>query len=148
SVNVRTSAGSAVFPEIGGRANAFAGPPTMIYFPRGCRAEVFCESPAFEAVFFTAPARETLETALVFPEESQRITVGRDNWQRTVVIRGGNKVRPDRLTGAETRTPPGNGGSSPPHNPDVNPPTEPAMGEIYLFNLTPPQGFGIQRIYT
>lgn len=148
SVNLRSPAGISIFPEIGARANVFAGRPTMLYLPRGSTVNLFCESLAFEAALFTAPARQDFEPSLILADEAQVRNVGSDNWQRTVITSVGENVQADRLIVGETINPPGNWSSSPPHKHDVDSETERAMEEIYLFKLNPAQGFGIQRVYT
>jgi len=61
----------------------------------------------------------------------------------------GSNVDADRLLVGETFNPPGNWSSYPPHKHDtLNPPLEAPAEEIYFFLVSPPQGWGIQRIYT
>src|SRR5579862_6438299 len=48
TIHIRSQSGNAVFPEIGGRQNVFAGKPTVAYFPRGARVSLFAETPLFE----------------------------------------------------------------------------------------------------
>jgi 5-deoxy-glucuronate isomerase len=148
SVNIRATAGSAVFPEVGGRQNVFAGKPHMIYLSRGARVSIFAESPEFEAILFSAPARKDCPPMLIFPEEAQTRLIGKDNWQRTVVTSVGDEVAADRLMVGETTNPPGNWSSAPPHKHDIEGPGEYPMEEVYLYKFNPAQGFGLQRVYT
>jgi 5-deoxy-glucuronate isomerase len=148
TVNISAPSGSATFPEVGGRQNVFAGRPTMVYMPRDARVSIFAESPTFEGVLITAPARVAHPPSLIYPEEAQVRAVGKDNWRRTVVTSVGDNVRADRLIVGETLNPPGNWSSAPPHKHDRNEGDEVYMEEVYLYKTNPPQGFGLQRVYT
>lgn len=149
TVHIQTEGvGSATFPEIGGRPNVFQGKPTLVYIPKGARVSLFAESPAFEAVLVSAPARNVYPPALIYPEETQTRLIGRDNWQRTVVTGVGDNVQADRLIVGETINPPGNWSSAPPHKHDRMGNGEVPMEEIYLYKLNPAQGFALQRVYT
>jgi 5-deoxy-glucuronate isomerase len=49
----------------------------------------------------------------------------------------------------ETFNDPGGWSSYPPHKHDVHdPPRQALLQEVYYFRLDPPQGFGIQRLYS
>jgi 5-deoxy-glucuronate isomerase len=62
---------------------------------------------------------------------------------------GENVPQAQRLVVGETFNPPGNWSSYPPHKHEVDAyPEEVRMEEIYYYRLNPPQGFGLQRIYT
>lgn len=148
TVNIDGEGGDATFPEIGGRPNVFSGRPTMVYIPKGARLSLYAESPNFEAVLVSAQARAVHPPALIHAEETQLRVVGRDNWQRTVVTGVGDNVRADRLIVGETINPPGNWSSAPPHKHDRHGEGEVPMEEVYLYKLDPPQGFGLQRVYT
>ena len=55
----------------------------------------------------------------------------------------------DRLLVVEVFTPSGNWSSYPPHKHDVhNMPREADLEEIYYYRIDPPDGFGLQRLYT
>lgn len=138
----------AEFPDIGGRDHVFAGRPTMVYIPRGARVQIAAESPSFEGLLASAPARAVYPPAVVFPHEVEVRTVGKDNWQRTVVTGVGDNVQADRLIVGETVNPPGNWSSAPPHKHDAEGDGELPMEEVYYYRLNPPQGFALQRVYT
>jgi len=148
TVHIDGEAGKATFPEIGGRSDVFSGRPTMVYIPKGAQVSLYAESSSFQAILASASARTVYPPALIHPEETQVRLVGKDNWQRTVVTGVGENVRADRLIVGETINPPGNWSSAPPHKHDRNGNGEVAMEEVYLYKLDPPQGFGLQRIYT
>lgn len=148
SVNIRADSGSATFPEIGSRKSVFDGKPTMVYIPRESSVSIFAESPAFEGVVVSAPARTKYAPVLVYPEETKTISVGKDNWKRTVVTAIGDNMKADRLIVGETTNPPGNWSSSPPHKHDKRGDGEVPMEEVYVYKLNPVQGFGLHRIYS
>lgn len=148
TVNISGDAGEAIFPVIGGRPNVFASRPTMVYIPKGTHVRLYAESPHFEAVLVSAHARTVYPPALIHAEETQSRIVGKDNWQRTVVTGVGDNVKADRLIVGETINPPGNWSSAPPHKHDRYGEGEVPMEEVYLYKLDPPQGFGLQRVYT
>ncbi len=148
TVNIRTGSRAAIFREIGERPNVFAGEPTMAYIPRGAYVIITVEGDALEAILMTAPAENEHPPVLVCPEEAQIRNIGKDNWQRTVVTSIGENVKADRLIVGETTNPPGNWSSAPPHKHDEYRDGEVPMEEVYFYKLDPPQGFGLQRVYT
>ena len=57
--------------------------------------------------------------------------------------------RPIGLLVVEVFTPSGNWSSYPPHKHDVHDmPREADLEEIYYYRIDPPDGFGLQRLYT
>ncbi|MDO8683225.1 MAG: 5-deoxy-glucuronate isomerase, partial [Armatimonadota bacterium] len=59
-----------------------------------------------------------------------------------------DNVDAEMLLIGETLNPPGNWSSAPPHKHDVSKGVERFMEEVYFFVFDPPQGFGMQRIYS
>ncbi len=149
AVTVRSAAGTQTFAA-GGRADAFAAGPSMVYIPAGYEYTVEC--PAGEAVLalFSAPApQDGCQPALVRAEQNLVNEVGRDNWKRRVMTAVGENVAAQRLIVGETLNPPGNWSSAPPHKHDAHrPPQEGVMEEVYYFQVKPPQGFGFMRVYS
>ncbi len=148
TVNIKAGSRSATFPEIGGRRNVFEGRPTMVYIPRDATVSIYAEDDLFDGVLMSAAAENAHPPALICPEETQTRTIGKDNWQRTVHTSVGDNVRADRLIVGETLNPPGNWSSAPPHKHDSSEGDEEVMEEVYFYMTNPPQGFGLQRIYT
>lgn len=148
TVNIHAEGGSVNYPEIGGRLSVFTGKPTMVYIPRNAAASIFAESALLEGALFSAPARASHPPAVVHPDENGVRVVGKDNWQRTVITSIGENVAADRLIVGETINPPGNWSSAPPHKHDSCVGDERPMEEVYFYKLNPPQGFGLQHIYT
>ena len=148
TVEIRAEPFDAEFTDIGGREHVFAGRPTMVYIPRGASVRVTAESSGFEGLVASAPARAVYPPAIVLPDEVEVRTVGKDNWQRTVVTGIGDNIQADRLMVGETVNPPGNWSSAPPHKHDAWSAGEVPMEEVYYYRLNPPQGFALQRVYT
>jgi 5-deoxy-glucuronate isomerase len=148
TVSIRTAAREEIFAGIGGRANVFAGRPTMVYIPKNADVSINAESTGFEAVLMSAPAENEHPAVLIGPKEAVSREIGKDNWRRTVVTSIGENVRADRLIVGETTNPPGNWSSAPPHKHDKRGDGEVPMEEVYVYKFNPLQGFGLQRVYT
>ena len=137
-----------IYTHAGKRADVFAGPPVMAYFPPHSQVEFRAELPA-EVGLFSAPSAVQAPAALLEGTTVTAKQVGRDNWLRTVYSALGENVPAGRLLAGETLTPPGNWSSFPPHKHDhPNPPQEAVLEEIYYFRLQPAQGFGFIWTYT
>ncbi len=83
----------------------------------------------------------------VRPEDQSPKQVGQNNWYREVtpIIDGDFPARV--LVLGETVNSPGNWSSSPPHKHDGEH-GESCLEESYYYRLDPPQGFGVQMLYT
>ncbi len=138
------------FDRLGGRPSAFDGPATAIYLPPGTSYRLSASEGPVEAAIFTAPVKDSeREPAVVGPKQAVEATVGKDNWTRKVITLVGDNVPAAKLLVGETINPPGNWSSSPPHKHDAfNPPNEVLLEEVYFFQVSPPQGFGIIRVYS
>lgn len=140
--------GETSFPSIGGRAHVFAGRATAVHIPPGLKFKVEAVS-AVEAAIARAPSDLAGEPRVIGPEKVRVNTRGRDTFERQVhdIIDGNFPSR--RLLVGETFNPPGKWSSYPPHKHDrMAPPEETKMEQVYFFKVDPPQGFGIQRIYS
>jgi len=150
TVTVETGDGEQqVFSNVGGRADAFSGPPAMIYWPPNSSYEIRAESEGLDTGLFSAPSAATTPPTLMGGAAVAAKHVGRDNWQRTVYSALGEDVAAERLLAGETLNPPGNWSSYPPHKHDRSkPPQEAVLEEIYFFRVKPAQGFGLMWTYT
>ena len=137
-----------LYQNIGGREDVFSGRPTMVYLPRDVEYKVKAKTPGVEIGVSKAPSKNQWPPRLVKPEEVMERTVGAWNWRRRVYTSIGEWVKADMLLVGETVNPPGNWSSSPPHKHDTKTDIEAPYEEVYFFKVKPPQGFGIQRIYT
>jgi 5-deoxy-glucuronate isomerase len=134
--------------DLGERANVFAGKATAAYFPPGAELTVEAAGPV-EIAVCRAPAECGPSPALIRPDEVNVRVVGSDNWQRDVNDVVVDQVGAHRLLVGETYNPSGNWSSYPPHKHDVDElPDESKLEEVYHFRIDPPQGFGVQRLYT
>ncbi len=141
--------GTEEYRALGARANVFGGKATAIYLPRESRGALVCLSASLEAGIFSAPARRLTQPRVLLPEDLVCAQPGAANWTRDVQTSIGNNVDADRLLVGETFNRPGCWSSYPPHKHDtLNPPVEYPAEEVYFFLVNPPQGFGIQRVYT
>jgi 5-deoxy-glucuronate isomerase len=144
----RISSEAGDWRDLGQRENVFAGKATAAYFPPGFAFSVQAAGPV-EIAVCRAPATCGPSPTLVRPDEVNVRVVGADNWQRDVHDVVVNQVGAHRLLVGETYNPSGNWSSYPPHKHDVDElPDESELEEVYHFRLDPPQGFGVQRLYT
>ncbi len=137
------------YPNLGGRTSVFAGKPAGAYLPPNSSVSLLADSTA-EVAVCTAPSDSTAPAQIIMPDQVQINQAGNWNWRRRIHnIIGANVPGAQRLLIGETFNPPGNWSSYPPHkHEEDNYPFEVNMEEIYHFRTNPPQGFGIQRIYT
>jgi len=147
SVQVRTASQEVSYDSIGDRRDVFSGKPTMVYLPPNVEYNIIAESPV-EIGVSMAPSNSKSSPILVKPEDAVENRVGTWNWRRTVYTSIGGNVKAQRLLVGETLNPPGNWSSYPPHKHDRKGPAEVPLEEVYFFKIKPPNGFGLQRIYT
>ena len=141
--------GEEVWEGLGGRASMLEGTPDMIYVPRGRRWRIDRIGDTVHAAVFRAEARRDTAPAVVRSGDVPVATFGMGAWQRRAVLAVVENVDADRLLVGETYNLPGCWSSYPPHKHDsAAPPREAWYEEIYHYAVRPPQGFGIQRVYT
>jgi 5-deoxy-glucuronate isomerase len=146
-VHIRSEHGE--WREVGGRATPFSGAPDAAYLPPGTRFAVEGADAGAEVGLCWAPGRggaaaRLLPAAGVRPEAR-----GHGAHARTVhaILMGDQPA--DALLVCEVYTPPGHWSSYPPHKHDRDAmPDESQLEETYYFRVDPPQGFGLQRVYT
>lgn len=134
---------------LGPRTEIFNSKPWGIYIPPDKSVKVKAIEDS-EIVFATVKSEPNdVDVAIISPNEIDRRVVGTHNWKRYVTQVIDRKVGARHIIMGETVNPPGNWSSYPPHKHDKhNPPYEWKMEEVYLYRLNPPNGFGLQRIYT
>ena len=137
------------YPDWGGRASVFAGKAASAYLPPNSSVNLLASNKA-EVAICTAPSQSTGPVQIMTPEQVQVNQAGNWNWRRQVhTVIGPNVPQAQRLLIGETFSPPGNWSSYPPHKHEEDDyPFEVNMEEIYHFRVNPPEGFGIQRMYT
>ena len=138
-----------------GRPSVFEGMPWSAYVPAGTVTRVVGRPlPGRRAVVAVAQAPPSGRTGVA----TEPILVGPDDVE--IEIRGaGNATRQvnnimmpdfpaDRLLICEVFTPNGNWSGWPPHKHDVDdPPREAVLEETYYYQISRPEGWGIQRVY-
>jgi 5-deoxy-glucuronate isomerase len=135
--------------EAGGRSSVFEAAGYAVYVAPGATFRLIGVSAARLAVA-SAPAGDGTPGAsrIIGPADQRIAEVGRDNWARTVRTILGPEDAAARLLLGETINPPGNWSSYPPHKHDRQaPPDEARLEEVYLFQVQPAGGFGVQVHY-
>jgi 5-deoxy-glucuronate isomerase len=141
--------GDKQFNSIGKRKNVFEGRAFGIYIPPEHIFEIVREESCEIAVCGTHSDRKDIKPYIIMPEENIVRKVGRENWQRDVIDIVGPFVESQHFLIGETINLPGNWSSYPPHKHEIDdPPVESLHEEVYFFKINPPQGFGLQRVYT
>ena len=148
SGKARFSADGTAETTIGERNTPFEARAWSVFIPPGnsYRLEAVTDC---EIAVASAPSSKKGDVAVLDPSTVKSKSVGRDNWRRDVYDCIADQVDAEKLVIGETINPPGNWSSYPPHRHDEdNPPHEVDMEEVYYFKVDPPDGFGMQRIYT
>ena len=148
SGTARVGAGGQDFGIIGGRRSVFEGPGWSLYAPARSSFEVVAEV-ACEIAVCRAPGTGTLPARVIPPDAVGQETRGSGTNTRHV-----RNILPDTGTAesllvVEVITPAGHWSSYPPHKHDRDAlPDESLLEETYYHRLDPPQGYGMQRVYT
>jgi 5-deoxy-glucuronate isomerase len=130
------------------RESVFAQRASAVYLPPGVPFLVHALGPS-QLALASAPALSGPPPTVISPEAVRIREVGKENWQREVHDIVAMDFPAERLLVGETYNPPGNWSSYPPHKHDVDrEDEETAMEEAYLFRIDPPQGFGLQCLYS
>lgn len=137
------------YPDFGGRTSVFSGKAAGAYLPPDSSLNLQASTEAQVAIC-SAPSESEGPAQVITADQVQINDVGHWNWRRQVHnIIGANVPQAQRLLIGETFNSPGNWSGYPPHKHEEDDyPFEVNMEEIYYFRVNPPQGFGIQRIYT
>lgn len=137
------------FPEVGGRKDVFSGKPHTVYLPRRTRYTITAHSALDIAVNESPATRDTARPCVITPEMTRTISIGRDNFTRAATIMIDETFDSEHFYIGEGMIPSGNWSGYPPHRHDFdNLPEEIDMEETYFYRFNPPQGFGIQKVYT
>ncbi len=138
------------FAEVGGRKDVFSGKPHTVYLPFHTEYTVTALTDTMDLAVNESPAtRKTAPPTVIRPEDTREITIGRDNFTRKATIMLDEKFDSEHFYIGEGLVPSGNWSGYPPHRHDIdNPPEEIDMEETYFYLFDPPQGFGIQKVYT
>lgn len=133
---------------VGERRDVFGGKAYALYLPAGTKFRVHAHT-GVEIALVGAPAQLGGEPFLITPDRIKRRSVGHFNWRRDIDDIIDASFPAHRLLVGETRNPPGNWSSYPPHKHERNdPPWEAQLEEIYHFRIAPTGGFAVQLLYT
>lgn len=144
--DVTSNAGS--WSDVGGRANVFEGKPHALYLPLDAKYTISAKTPLSFAIA-TSKATEKFAARHITPDDVMVEIRGDGNATRQI-----NKIiQPDfpadKLLVVEVFTPSGNWSSYPPHKHDEHDlPNEADLEEVYYYQLSAPEGYAIQKVYT
>ena len=141
--------GSERWEGTGRRADVFEGKATAVYLPPHHPFSVTARDGEVTAAICKASSETGGAPQLILPDDVKTRIAGAHNWRREIHDIAGANVAASRLLVGETYNDPGAWSSYPPHKHDVaGSADEVKLEEIYYFRVQPPQGFGIQRIYS
>jgi 5-deoxy-glucuronate isomerase len=148
--HVRLHAGGSALGRLGTRMSVFDWvPPAAVYLPPGTPWQAEAETAAALAVC-TAPARGRYPLQVIGPEGISPLARGRGTNTRHIhPIAMEERDVAGSLLVTEVLTPSGHWSSWPAHRHDEDDfPRMTYLEETYWHRLNPPQGFGIQRVFT
>jgi 5-deoxy-glucuronate isomerase len=148
----RAQAGGQTWPEVGGRATPFDGPPFSVYVTLGNDYALEALSDEVELAIGSGPVSSPSQARaprLISPGEVRVATRGTGNMERTIHDILMEDQPAETLLVTEVLTPGGHWSSYPPHKHDtLDPPRETYLEELYYHRLRRPEGWAIQRVYT
>jgi 5-deoxy-glucuronate isomerase len=130
------------------RPSVFDGLPSALYLPPGMRLGLSSPRGGARLALFAAPPADDRPLRRIDPQEVGVRNVGRDAWPRRVISVVDQRIA-SRLLVGETLNQAGCWSSYPPHKHDAEVPgREVPMEEVYHYFVRPPEGFGLQMVYT
>lgn len=147
-----SGAAGALAGTLGPRASVFDSPPSALFVPAGSHVGLIGLADGARLALFSAPPSADRSPRIVGPDQVTVREVGTDAWSRRVTSVADQSVTSRMLVG-ETQNPAGHWSSYPPHKHDTRRAAadgrgEAPMEEIYHYFLRPPDGFGLQMVYT
>ena len=139
---VRLDSGLAA--RLGLRRNPFEDMPSGLFLSRDETITFSATEPSLFGIG-SAPAKNKTANTLITPEKVKKGMRGSDNWTREVrKIFWSDNTEGNLLLAGETCTPSGNWSTVPPHRHQYDiPGVEAPYEEIYFFQFSRPQGFGL-----
>jgi 5-deoxy-glucuronate isomerase len=140
-----------IFNGVGGRPNVFSGKPHSVYIPCGANFTVIAQG-RLEAALISAPSELKTNPYVISPEKTAAGVWGAANFSRSyhqiLTLASQPDLPAQRLIVGETYTPSGNWSTFPPHKHEQDDlPREAYHEELYLFKVSPADGFGLTRYY-
>lgn len=130
------------------RQSVFLDAASAVYIPANAEFSLSTSSFA-EVVTCSGDASPAGTARQIGPEEVACRTVGQGAYERRVCDIVGLNIPAQHLVLGETFNEPGKWSSFPPHKHDEDRlPEEAKMEEVYFFKIDPPEGFGLQRLYS
>ena len=154
------------FDCVGPRRNVFADKASAVYAPPGTRIDIEALQPLEAAVIGSPlrdlgregasaangtgrPGTQPGQPVLVTPDAVRVEVRGKPGFEREVHDIVDSRVPALRLIVGETFNRAGQWSSYPPHKHDeLVPGVEVPLEEIYYFRVDPPEGFGVQLVYS
>lgn len=143
------SANGKDYGSLGVRRSVFENPKAeCFYAPRHTKVNIFSPWNVKIAVCAT-PIEEDSEPQAIRQADVRISRLGVKPWERDTSFIVDGSTHAKKLTIGEVYITPGNWAGFPPHKHDQdNMPTEGVLEEIYYILFDPPQGFGVQCLYT
>lgn len=135
------------YKGLGGRESIFDGRPTLVCLPPNCAYAVKATSDKLDIAVSAGPAPVGTKPVVIGPDDSGTRQVGQGTFQRSVHLGTVETGLTSRLMVGETINEPGRWSSYPPHKHDEEKAGEVPMEEVYLYKVSPKQGFAIQVLY-
>lgn len=144
----RIEAGGQELGRIGQRMSPFETAPWSVYIPARSTFRLKALGPV-EVAICSAPGVGGLPVRVIKPEDCGLETRGKGTNTRHVRNILPENEPAESLLVVEVITPGGNWSSYPPHKHDRDAfPEETLLEETYYHRFDPPQGYGVQRVYT
>ncbi len=145
------SIGGKVFAGVGARPNVFSGKPHSVYIPCGSDYAITAQS-ALDVALVSAPSDLPTAPYVIPPDRVATGVWGAANFSRNyhqiLTLASQPDLPAARLIVGETYTPSGNWSTFPPHRHEHDDlPREAYHEEMYFFQVSPADGFGIARYY-
>ncbi len=133
---IRLTTPEAAWKRLGERPSVFGGPSTAVYLPPHV---------SYTIGIVEGPVRIAIASAPAPGHDAEPTVIGPEDVAGTRVI--ANNVPAAKLIVSESVLSPGSWSSAHKHD-ALNPPREVPLEEVCHFRVSPPQGFGVIRIYT
>jgi len=130
--------------SLGPRGNPFQDMPYGVFVAREEKLNFSAKGESFFGIG-SSPAKKKMKNTIVVPDRVNMGKRGADNWTRLVrMVLWSDNTEGNLLIAGETVTPSGNWSTVPPHRHQYDiPGEEMAYEEVYFYQFSRPQGFGL-----